>query len=156
MSGSSRQQPLKPICPIFATPPRDLKGTDMQDIAGDFPQAKSIPALAPKKSTVTVRIEPDGRTKRLDGRAAWKMRKLVAAGKRGVSTIELPAGVRAVHYIFPLRRDGFVISTEHASHGGPPAGMHAEDRFGLSIAGRPGDARNPSCGRLGRIDDGQI
>lgn len=43
----------------------------MDDIAGDFPQAKSIPASGPKKSTITVRIEPDGRTKCLDGRAAW-------------------------------------------------------------------------------------
>lgn len=41
----------------------------MTSIAGDFPQAKSIPASAPKKSTITIRIEPDGRTKRLEARA---------------------------------------------------------------------------------------
>ena len=66
----------------------------MQDIAGDIPQAKSIPVTAPPKSTVTIRIEPDGRTKRLHGRTAWMMRQLVYAGRRGVSPLDLPTGVR--------------------------------------------------------------
>ncbi|TIT18095.1 MAG: hypothetical protein E5W70_30460 [Mesorhizobium sp.] len=79
----------------------------MRSISGDFAQAKSIPAVAPKKSTITVRIERDGRTKRLDGRAAWMMTKLVEAGKRGVSPLDLPTGVRVAHYIFLLRREGF-------------------------------------------------
>jgi len=78
-----------------------------------------------KKFALLVKIEPDGQPVRLDGRPAWMMKKLVEAGKRGVSTIDLPAGVRAAHYIFLLRRLGFVISTEHASHGGPFKGVHA-------------------------------
>ncbi|RWK53542.1 MAG: hypothetical protein EOR48_22245 [Mesorhizobium sp.] len=78
---------------------------------------------------MTVRIEPDGRTKRLDGRAAWMMTKLVEAGKRGVSPLDLPTGVRVAHYIFLLRREGFIISTEHESHGGPFPSTHARYRI---------------------------
>lgn len=101
----------------------------MQDIAGDIPQAKSIPVTAPPKSTVTIRIEPDGRIVRLHGRAGWMMRKLVDAGKRGVTTLDLPTGVRVAHYIFLLRREGFIISTEHESHGGPFPSTHARYRI---------------------------
>jgi hypothetical protein len=101
----------------------------MEAIAGDFAQAKSIPVKAPTKSTVTVRIEPDGRTKRLDGRAAWMMRKLVDAGRRGVSPLDLPAGIRVAHYIFLIRREGFIVSTEHESHGGSFPGTHARYRL---------------------------
>jgi hypothetical protein len=82
-----------------------------------------------KKFSIVVKIEPDGQPVRLDGRQGWMMKKLVDAGKRGVSTIELPAGVRAAHYIFCLRRSGFVISTEHASHGGVFSATHAVYRI---------------------------
>ncbi|RWB99028.1 MAG: hypothetical protein EOQ56_19265 [Mesorhizobium sp.] len=80
-----------------------------------------------------VRIEPDGRTKRLDGRAAWMMRKLVDAGKRGVSPLDLPAGVRVAHYIFLIRREGFIVSTEHESHGGSFPGTHARYRLETAV-----------------------
>lgn len=105
----------------------------MNDIAGHASQAKSNPVLPPKKSTVTVRIEPDGRTKRLEGRAAWMMTKLVEAGKRGVSPLDLPTGVRVAHYVFLLRREGFVVSTEHESHGGPFPGTHALYRLETEV-----------------------
>jgi hypothetical protein len=82
-----------------------------------------------KKFSIVVKVEPDGQPVRLDGRPAWMMRKLVEAGKRGVSTIDLPAGVRVAHYVFCLRRSGFVISTEHVSHGGVFASTHAVYRI---------------------------
>ncbi|TJV42422.1 MAG: hypothetical protein E5Y02_14730 [Mesorhizobium sp.] len=78
-------------------------------------------------------MEPDGRTKRLEGRAAWMMTKLVEAGKRGVSPLDLPTGVRVAHYIFLLRREGFVVSTEHESHGGPFPGTHALYRLETEV-----------------------
>ncbi|MDX8438332.1 winged helix domain-containing protein [Mesorhizobium australafricanum] len=87
-----------------------------------------------KKFTIVVKVEPDGQPVRLDGRSAWMMKKLVEAGKRGVSTIDLPAGVRVAHYIFLLRRAGFVISTEHASHGGLFSGVHAVYRIESPIS----------------------
>lgn len=105
----------------------------MDGIAGDTPQAKSNPVTSPKKSTVMVRIEPDGGTKRLDGRAAWMMRTLVEAGRRGVSPLDLPTGVRVAHYIFLLRREGFIVSTEHESHGGPFPGTHALYRLETEV-----------------------
>ncbi|MBZ9888963.1 hypothetical protein LB559_13520 [Mesorhizobium sp. BR1-1-3] len=105
----------------------------MNDIAGHPAQAKSNPVSPSKKSTVTVRIEPDGRIKRLDGRAAWMMRKLVEAGKRGVSPLDLPTGVRVAHYIFLLRKDGFTVSTQHESHGGQFPGTHALYRLETEV-----------------------
>ncbi|PAQ09602.1 hypothetical protein CIT26_13520 [Mesorhizobium temperatum] len=78
---------------------------------------------------MTVRIEPDGRTKRLHGRAAWMMRELVKAGKRGVTTIELPAGVRVSHAVYLLRREGFIISMQREAHGGEFAGVHGRFRI---------------------------
>lgn len=97
----------------------------MNDIAGHLAQAKSNQVPPPKKSTVTVRIEPDGRIVKLDGRAGWLMRVLVNAGKRGVTTIDLPAGVRVSHAVYLLRRAGFIISSPRESHGGPFAGTHS-------------------------------
>lgn len=77
-----------------------------------------------KKYTLLVKIEPDGDVKQLDGRAAWMMQKLIEAGERGVTSLDLPTGVRVAHAVYLLRRDGFVISTKRESHGGPFAGVH--------------------------------
>ncbi|RWF79003.1 MAG: hypothetical protein EOS26_03280 [Mesorhizobium sp.] len=81
-----------------------------------------------KNYTIVVKVEPDGLPIRLHGRAAWMMRKLVEAGKRGVTPLDLPTGVRAAHFVYLLRRDGFIISTEHEAHGGPFAGVHGRYR----------------------------
>jgi hypothetical protein len=105
------------------------KEQTMHSISGDTPLAKSIPTTAAKKSTVTVRIEPDGRIVRLDGRAGWTLTKLVVAGKRGVTPLDLPTGVRVAHYIFLIRKEGFIVSTERERHGGPWAGQHARYRL---------------------------
>lgn len=101
----------------------------MTSISGDFAQAKSIPGSAPTKSTVTIRIEPDGRIVRLHGRAGRMMRKLVDAGKRGVTTLDLPTGVRVSHYVYLLRRDGFIVSAENESHGGEFPCRHSRYRI---------------------------
>ncbi|MER9533016.1 hypothetical protein NKI89_24865 [Mesorhizobium sp. M0309] len=101
----------------------------MHDIAGEQPRVNSQNGLTARKSTVTVRIEPDGRTKRLANRAAWMMRKLVEAGARGVTPLDLPTGVRVAHYIFLIRREGFIVSTAHESHGGDFCGTHARYRL---------------------------
>ncbi|RVD55974.1 MAG: hypothetical protein EOS30_09865 [Mesorhizobium sp.] len=70
-------------------------------------------------------MEPEGRIIKLDGRAAWMMRELVKAGKRGVTTLELPTGVRVSHFILLLRKAGFVISSPRESHGGPFPSTHS-------------------------------
>lgn len=96
----------------------------MQDIAGEEPNVNSRNALANKKFTLTVKVDPDGRTVRLEGRAAWMMAVLVKAGKRGVTTIELPAGIRVSHAVYLLRREGFIISMQREAHGGEFSGVH--------------------------------
>lgn len=101
----------------------------MDGIAGDTPQAKSNPVTSPKKFTVVVRIEPDGGPKRLDGRAGWMIRELIKAGTRGVTTVELPAGIRVSHAVYLLRREGFVISMQREAHGGEFAGVHGRFRI---------------------------
>lgn len=105
----------------------------MTSISGDFAHAKSNPVHAPKKPTITVRIEPDGRTVKLDGRAAWMMRELVKAGKRGVTTIELPPGIRISHYILLLRKAGFSISSPREAHGGPFPSTHSRYRLETEV-----------------------
>ncbi|AZO62979.1 hypothetical protein EOA75_23795 [Mesorhizobium sp. M1A.F.Ca.IN.022.07.1.1] len=79
----------------------------------------------PNKFSITVRIEPDGREKRLHGRAAWMLKQLINAGKRGVTTLDLPTGVRVSHYIFLLRRSGFIISSPREHHGGAFPSTHS-------------------------------
>lgn len=82
-----------------------------------------------KKYSIVVRVEPDGKPVRLDGREAWMMRLLVEAGKRGVSPLDRPDGTRMSHYVYLLRRDGFGVSTEHEPHGGTFPGTHARYRL---------------------------
>lgn len=101
----------------------------MRSLAGDIPQAKSNPATAPKISTVSVRIEPDGPVVKLDGRAAWMMRVLIQVGPKGVTTLELPTGVRVSHYILLLRKAGFIISSAREAHGGPFPSSHSRYRL---------------------------
>lgn len=101
----------------------------MEAIAGDIPRAKSNPTPANKKFAITVRIEPDGPTVKLDGRAAWMLTQLIGAGRRGLTTLDLPTGVRVSHYIFLLRRAGFIISSPRESHGGPFPSTHSRYRL---------------------------
>ncbi|TIP87087.1 MAG: hypothetical protein E5X58_31135 [Mesorhizobium sp.] len=66
---------------------------------------------------------------RLEGRAAWMIRVLIKAGKRGVTTIELPAGVRVSHSVYLLRKAGFIISMQREAHGGEFSGVHGRFRI---------------------------
>lgn len=68
--------------------------------------------------------------KTVKGRPAWLLEKLVAAGKSGVSTIDLPAGVRTSHYVLQLRRAMIPVETRFEKHAGEFAGRHA--RYTLS------------------------
>ncbi|BCG88484.1 hypothetical protein MesoLj113c_45940 [Mesorhizobium sp. 113-3-9] len=97
----------------------------MQPVAGAKASVNSHSKTANRKFAITVKIEPDGRTVKLDGRAAWMMKQLISAGKRGLTTLDLPAGIRVGHCIFLLRRAGFIISSPRESHGGPFPGTHS-------------------------------
>jgi len=78
-------------------------------------------------------VEPDGSPRRIEGREAWMLRLLINAGRCGVSPLDRPDGTRMSHYVYLLRRDGFVVETEHEPHGGPFPGTHARYRLGGKI-----------------------
>lgn len=76
------------------------------------------------KLRVIARIEPDGGVHEVVGRDAWALLNLIEAGARGCTPITTP-GPRWSHYVYKLRRAGFIIETIHEDHGGPFAGTHA-------------------------------
>lgn len=77
------------------------------------------------KCHFVAKIEPDGGSHAVVGRNAWALCNLIeAAGERGCTPIDHP-GPRWSHYIFKLRRAGFIIETIHEGHDGPFAGIHA-------------------------------
>ena len=77
-----------------------------------------------EKLHVLAKIEPDGAVHDVIGRDAWALLNLIRAGEAGCTPIDTP-GPRWSHYVFKLRRAGFVIETIDESHGGPFAGSHA-------------------------------
>lgn len=72
--------------------------------------------------SITVRF--NDRTKTFDGRVAWTLGQLIAAGAAGCTPITHPAP-RWSDYVFKLRRDGIEIETVTEKHGGNYAGHHA-------------------------------
>jgi hypothetical protein len=84
----------------------------------------SLPARAGQVVRLTVRLGgPDGPERKFQGRVAWALAALIAAGDRGISTIEQPAP-RWSDYVHKLRRAGVVVETIAERHGGPYAGEH--------------------------------
>ena len=76
------------------------------------------------KVRVTGRGEAEERDLPFEGRDAWALTQLLAAGNSGCTPIDNPAP-RWSHYIFKLRRGGIDVETIHEAHGGPFAGHHA-------------------------------
>lgn len=72
---------------------------------------------------IHARTLPDGHPMTIIGRDADTLEKLIAAGPRGLTTIEYPAP-RVSHYVFKLRRMGIVIETVDEPHGGKFSGTH--------------------------------
>lgn len=62
------------------------------------------------------------------GRDAWLLDRLIRAGERGLTTLEIPAP-RTSGYLFKLRGFGFEITTEYESHQGTFAGRHGRYRL---------------------------
>ena len=76
------------------------------------------------KLKILAKIEPDGGVHRVVGRDAWALQNLMRAGVKGCTPIDHP-GPRWSHYVFKLRKAGFVVETIHEGHEGPFAGTHA-------------------------------
>jgi hypothetical protein len=66
----------------------------------------------------------DGRVIAFQGRDAWALNQLMAAGAAGCSTFDCPAP-RWSSYVYRLRKLGTVIDTVREPHDGPFAGHHA-------------------------------
>lgn len=66
----------------------------------------------------------NGQRKQLSGRSAWALEKLIEAGFKGVTTIELPPGLRWSAYVMRLRKEGVQIGMVREKHSGPFSGQH--------------------------------
>jgi hypothetical protein len=73
---------------------------------------------------ITIRSLPDGREQSFNGRFAWALAALIAAGDKGATPIDHP-GPRWSHYVHVLRREGLAIETVDERHGPPFPGRHA-------------------------------
>lgn len=79
------------------------------------------------------RIAPGGREPRavtLTGRAAWSLRLLIEAGAEGLTSADVPPGVRLAALVHKLRAAGVPVKARVETHGGPFAGWHS--RYGLA------------------------
>ena len=95
----------------------------------DCPAPPRNPDLS-EVTEITVRV--NGSRKEFKGRLAWTLANLIRAGDDGITSAQLPAGVRLAHYIFALRMEGINIATERERHGGEFSGTHA--RYTLKSA----------------------
>jgi hypothetical protein len=66
----------------------------------------------------------DDKKMQFEGRVAWTLAQLIAAGTKGCTPIEQPAP-RWSDYVFKLRRQGVSVETITEKHTGPYAGHHA-------------------------------
>lgn len=80
--------------------------------------------MTDSKFRITAKIEPDGGIREVVGRDAWALKNLIDAGQSGCTPITTP-GPRWSHYIYKLRKAGFIVETIDENHGGPFAGTHA-------------------------------
>ena len=65
-----------------------------------------------------------GPERKVIGRFAWALLRLIEAGEKGCTPINQPAP-RWSNYIFRLRRQGVAIETITEKHAGAYAGTHA-------------------------------
>ena len=78
-----------------------------------------------KRLTMKARLLPDGHAFTVQGRDAWALLELVAAGPKGCTAIDNP-GPRWSAYIFNLKHQyALSIETVHESHRGSFPGTHA-------------------------------
>lgn len=79
---------------------------------------------------------PGARYLDLQGRVAWALSQLHAAGEQGCTPIDTP-GPRWSHYVYMLRREGIAVETVHETHGGTFSGHHARYVLRTPVAVEP-------------------
>jgi hypothetical protein len=73
------------------------------------------------------------------GRPAWALDRLLAAGARGVTPVDEPAGPRWSAYVADLRALGLPIETLREAHGGQFPGHHGRYVLHAKLADGGGD-----------------
>lgn len=69
----------------------------------------------------------------LSGRQAWAIDKLIEAGPAGLTTADLPPGLRWSEYIRKLRRAGVSVDMTEERHGGAFKGTHGRYRLSATV-----------------------
>ncbi len=81
---------------------------------------------------IRIAIEGSAQPVTVKGRMAWALNELMAAGERGVTTLERPA-LRRSSYVEKLRRKGIAIDCELERHGGAFPGRHGRYRLRSNV-----------------------
>lgn len=76
--------------------------------------------------------DPESFVKTFEGRQAWMLAELVAAGADGITSLKNPAP-RISDYVLKLRRAGVGIATEYEPHGGSFKGSHGKYRLTVRV-----------------------
>ena len=82
-------------------------------------------------SNITIQL-PSGTRITFRGRQAWALRRLISAGRAGMTLLDHPAQ-RWSHYFYMLRKAGLTISTTNEPHDGPFPGTHGRYRLETEI-----------------------
>jgi hypothetical protein len=104
-----------------------------------------------KSDRILVQL-PGGRVASFVGREAWCLRHLLAAGSKGLTTIDRPAP-RWSHYVFKLRKAGLAISTDFGLHDGSYPGHHGRYRLETPLSVVDLDIGSPCRGDAIRIEE---
>lgn len=85
---------------------------------------KKQPVSRERQSFVIRNADQEDFTLSLKGRSYWLLSILRLSGPKGVTTAELPAGVRFSSALHILRGKGVEVLTTMEPHGGAYAGQH--------------------------------
>lgn len=86
----------------------------------------------PDIKTITVTVATDPTPRKFNGRVAWALNELVAAGERGCTPITHP-GPRWSGYVHRLRQAGINVLTHDEKHAGTYKGSHARYCLGVTV-----------------------
>ena len=99
-----------------------------------LPPPRKMAAPTPETESKKIRVRlMGGGTATFRGRLAWSMRKLIAAGRGGITTVDLPAGLRWSAYVYKLRRAGVDVRMNREEHGGEFSGSHGRYFLGSPV-----------------------
>jgi hypothetical protein len=96
------------------------------------PRKMAVLTVETDSTKIRVRLASGG-TASFEGRLAWAMRKLMDAGRAGLTTADLPAGVRWSAYVRKLRLAGVDVRMDREKHSGEFSGLHGRYYLGSPV-----------------------